>query len=131
VRLLRERGVPHERLVLVQDATMQRRMDAGFRRWLGPAARIVNFAAYAVDVVADADGLRFDREVPGMWDLPHYVSLLLGEIPRLTDDAGGYGPNGRGFIAHVDVPEEVRLAFEEVRREFGAAAVRTADPRWG
>jgi hypothetical protein len=131
LRLLREQGVPHERLVLVQDATMQRRMDAGFRRWIGPAARIVNFAAYAVDVVADGGGLRFDREVPGMWNLPHYVSLLLGEIPRLTDDAGGYGPNGHGFIAHVDVPDEVRRAFDEVRREFGTAAVRTADPRWG
>jgi DUF218 domain-containing protein len=131
LRLLRERGVPHARLVLVQDATMQQRMDAGFRRWLGPEAEIVNFAAYAVDVVPDGDRLVYDRGVRGMWDLPHYVSLLLGEIPRLTDDEHGYGPNGRGFIAHVDVPDEVRRAFEEVRREFGAGAVRAADPRWG
>jgi len=128
--LLRERGIRHDRLVLIQDATMQRRMDAGFRRWLGQDAALVNFAAYGVDVVDDGGGLAYDREVRGMWDLEHYVSLLLGEIPRLTDDAHGYGPNGRGFIAHVDVPAEVRAAFDAVRRELGAGAVRAADPRW-
>jgi hypothetical protein len=128
--LLRERGIPHERLVLVQDATMQLRMDAGFRARLGPDAALVNFAAYAVDVVPDGDRLAFAREVRGMWDLEHYVSLLLGEIPRLTDDEHGYGPNGRGFIAHVDVPDQVRRAFDVVRREFGAGAVRAPDPRW-
>jgi hypothetical protein len=128
--LLRERDIPHDRLVLVQDATMQLRMDAGFRARLGPDASVVNFAAYAVDVVPDGDRLAFDREVRGMWDLEHYVSLLLGEIPRLTDDEHGYGPNGRGFIAHVDVPDEVRRAFDVVSAEFGAGAVRAPDPRW-
>jgi hypothetical protein len=130
LRLLRERGIAHERLVLIQDATMQLRMDAGFRLRLGAAAGLVNFAAYAVDVVPDGERLAFDRDVRGMWDLEHYVSLLLGEIPRLTDDAHGYGPNGRGFIAHVDVPDEVRRAHDAVRGEFGADAVRVADPRW-
>lgn len=37
-------------------------------------------------------------------------SLLWGEIPRLTDDADGYGPRGKNFIAHVDIPTEVRAA---------------------
>jgi len=32
------------------------------------------------------------------------VTLLMGEVPRLTDNANGYGPAGRGYIAHVDVP---------------------------
>jgi hypothetical protein len=128
--LLRERGIPHDRLVLIQDATMQLRMDAGFRARLGPDASLVNFAAYAVDVVAGSGRLTYDRQVRGMWDLEHYVSLLLGEVPRLTDDEHGYGPNGRGFIAHVDVPDEVRRAFDVVSAEFGADAVRAPDPRW-
>ena len=42
-----------------------------------------------------------------MWDMERYVSLLMGETPRLTDDAAGYGPHGAGYIAHVDIPEEV------------------------
>ena len=29
----------------------------------------------------------------------------MGEIPRLTDNAEGYGPNGKKFICHVDIPE--------------------------
>jgi uncharacterized SAM-binding protein YcdF (DUF218 family) len=128
LQLMRDHGIPAERLVLIQDATMQRRMDAGFRRHLGPRAAIHNLAAYQVDVVAVDGGLAYDRPVRGMWELPHYVSLLLGEIARLTDDEHGYGPRGRGFVAHVDVPAEVRAAFEVVRE---TATVRAADPRWG
>lgn len=49
----------------------------------------------------------------------------MGEIPRLRDDADGYGPNGRGFIAHVDIPPEVEAAFAELRSDF---SVREANP---
>ena len=59
--------------------------------------------------------------------LHRYVTLLMGEVPRLTDDADGYGPAGRDFIAHVEVPAEVRRAFAGLREKF---AVRAADPRW-
>ena len=53
-----------------------------------------------------------------MWDIERYVSLLLGEIPRLTDDNNGYGPNGKNFIAHVDIPQNVQSAFNEVSKYF-------------
>lgn len=39
----------------------------------------------------------------------------MGEIPRLSDDANGYGPNGKNYIAHVDIPENVKIAFEELK----------------
>lgn len=39
--LLAARNVPHRRILIIQDASMQRRMDAGFRLY-APAARIVN-----------------------------------------------------------------------------------------
>ena len=55
------------------------------------------------------------------------MQLLMGEIPRLTDDAGGYGPTGKDFIAHVYIPEEVREAFEELKEVYGDA-VREANP---
>lgn len=41
-------------------------------------------------------------------------SLALGEIPRLRDDENGYGPRGRGFIAHVDIPEAVEAAWRRL-----------------
>lgn len=46
-----------------------------------------------------------------MWDKDRYIELLMGEIPRLKDDSEGYGPHGRNFIAHVDIPVEVENAF--------------------
>ena len=60
-----------------------------------------------------------------MWQPKRYIDLLMGEIPRLRDDADGYGPNGRGFIAHVDIPSEVEAAFAELRNDF---SVREANP---
>ena len=122
--VLRAAGVRHEWLVLVQDATMQRRMDAGFRRQTAPSTRIVNYAAHRTLV---DDALAYVDPPAGMWPLDRYVSLLLGEVRRLTDDANGYGPAGRGFIAHVDVPAEVRQAAEHLSAGFTA---RVADARW-
>ena len=62
-----------------------------------------------------------------MWDIDRYVNLLMGEIPRLTDDANGYGPNGKNFIAHVDIPEKVKMAFEELKKIYGEDT-RKANP---
>lgn len=39
----------------------------------------------------------------------------MGEVPRLRDDAEGYGPLGKGFIAHVEVPPEVEAAWQTLR----------------
>lgn len=47
----------------------------------------------------------------GVWDVRRFLSLLLGEIPRLRDQPGGYGPQGQGFIDHVDVPQHVEEAW--------------------
>ena len=49
-------------------------------------------------------------------------ALVMGEVPRLRDDAHGYGPNGAGFQAHVDVPPEVEAAYD---------ALLAAHPQWG
>jgi uncharacterized SAM-binding protein YcdF (DUF218 family) len=123
--LLRAAGVPQDRLVLVQDATMQQRMDAGFRRH-APSARLVNYATHRTIV---DDELTYPDPPAGMWPLDRYVTMLLGEVSRLTDDAAGYGPAGKGFIAHVDVPAEVHRAADLLRGHPGFT-VRAADPRW-
>jgi hypothetical protein len=38
-----------------------------------------------------------------------------GELPRLFDDANGYGPAGRDYIAHVDFPDAVLRSWEILR----------------
>lgn len=124
--LLAARGVPCRSIVLAQDATMQRRMAAGAELEM-PGVRVVSYATYRVDVVVRDGGLAFDREPLGMWDMHRYRELLMGEIPRLTDDERGYGPRGAGFIAHVDVPGEVRDAWERLL-ELDSGSVRRANP---
>ena len=62
-----------------------------------------------------------------MWDMDRYITLLMGEIPRLSDSKDGYGPNGKNFIAHVDIPEEVVKAFSELQQEY-PDKVREANP---
>jgi uncharacterized SAM-binding protein YcdF (DUF218 family) len=123
--LLRARGVPHERILIVQDASMQRRMDAGFRL-LAPLKTVVNYAAHRTYV---DDALHYLDAPAGMWAPERYLSLLMGEIPRLADGPDGYGPSGRGFIAHVDIPDDVWRAYSALRTA-GAGVARPADPRW-
>jgi hypothetical protein len=62
--------------------------------------------------------LAYEKSILGMWDMERYISLLLGEIPRLTDDENGYGPNGKDFLVHVEIPKEVQTAFDELKRKF-------------
>ncbi len=107
--------IPCESIILAQDATMQRRMAAGLRL-LRPGIRITNYATYQAEVVEQDGQLRFKDEIMGMWSMDHYVELLLGEIKRLRDD--GYGPKGKGFIAHVDIPIEVEAAFEQLSEVY-------------
>lgn len=61
--------------------------------------------------------------------MDRYVSLLMGEIPRLTDNAEGYGPLGKNFIAHVNIPDGVREAFEQLKEEYGSET-RAANPEF-
>ncbi len=124
--LLAERGVPCRSVVLSQDATMQRRMAAVAELEM-PGVRIVSYATYQVEVVVRDGALAFDHEPLGMWDMGRYLELLMGEVPRLTDDEGGYGPHGAGFIAHVDVPAEVTAAWGRLRA-LDPGSVRRANP---
>jgi uncharacterized SAM-binding protein YcdF (DUF218 family) len=94
-------------VALVQDPTMQRRMDARFRRtWSLGAAVPIN---------------RPGPDSREAWPWHRWVSLVTSEVPRLRDDASGYGPRGRDFIAHVDVPDEVEVAQR---------ALMAAHPEW-
>ena len=105
--LVRAAGLAPASVGLTQDPTMQRRMDGVFRL-VWPEAVAVN-----------RPGPRRGRFA---WPHERWVALVMGEVPRLRDDADGYGPRGRGFHAHVDVPPEVEAAY---------AALLAAHPDWG
>lgn len=123
--LLRAHDVPCRSIILTQDATMQRRMAAGLAK-MAPEIRCLNYAAYRAEVVVHDNTLTYAQNIHGMWDVDRYVNLLMGEVPRLTDDANGYGPCGKNFIAHVDVPAEVRAAHAALQPVYGTRAANPA-----
>lgn len=125
--LLREENIGFKNIILSQDATMQRRMTAALRKYVQDDITTINYAAYSVNVLSAGEELCYEKEIHGMWTIDRYVNLLMGEIPRLTDDENGYGPNGKGFIAHVDIPATVKNAFEELKFVYGNK-IREANP---
>lgn len=127
LQLLEENKIDFKSIILCQDATMQCRMDAGLRKYVPDYIKIINFAVYKAQVVLNADKLVFGTDICGMWDMERYINLLMGEIPRLADNINGYGPHGKNFIAHVDIPTKVQIAFEELQNEYGKE-IRQANP---
>ena len=125
--LLEENRIVCKSIILCQDATMQKRMDAGFRKYRPEGITIINYASYCATVSGRADGLCIQEKIHGMWEIDRYINLLMGEVPRLRDDRNGYGPKGKGFIAHVDIPENVEKAFSELKNIYGDQ-IREANP---
>lgn len=125
--LLREENIGFKSIILSQDASMQRRMTAGLKKYVQEDVTIINYAAYMANVLSAGEELCYEKQIHGMWTIDRYVNLLMGEIPRLTDDGNGYGPNGKNFIAHVDIPETVKIAFEELKLVYGDKT-REANP---
>lgn len=106
--LLHDRGITPATVALTGDRTMQRRMDAIFRRvWAPDGVHGIN---------------RPGPDCRQWWTPSRWIPLIMGEVPRLRDTRDGYGPAGRDFLVHVDVPETVEAAF---------AALKDRHPGWG
>lgn len=126
LELIRREGIACNSILLSQDATMQRRMDAVMRKY-APECTILNYATYSVRAVEREGSLAFESLPMGMWSMERYITLLMGEIPRLKDE--GYGPLGKDFLAHVEIPEEVLSAFEALKAE-DSGLIRPAEARY-
>jgi uncharacterized SAM-binding protein YcdF (DUF218 family) len=126
-RVLDVVGLRPARLLLIQDPLMQRRTAASFRTAWGGKTDIVNWPVWVPEIAATGAAIQF-RDPPGgrLWSVQRFMELLLGEIPRLRDDEAGYGPRGRGFIPHVDIPEPVEAAHRHLIAcgRFSGAATR-------
>ncbi len=118
LELLKENNISFNSIILAQDASMQHRMEAGLRKYVAEDVTIINYAIYRAHVIVRDSELAFEEEIWGMWDMDRYITLLMGEIPRLSDNADGYGPKGKGFIAHVDIHKEVENAFEGLKKRI-------------
>lgn len=136
---LEERDYVHNTLIMCQDAVMQRRMLETLCRQVQDRPRFAHMrvACWAyydaklgwreggatTDATAGGELAYLDPVPHGMWPLSEYLGLLVAEVQRMTDDENGYGPRGKDFIAHVDVPADVRAAATELRELWGGEAV--------
>ena len=108
-------------VVVVQDPTMMRRTTASFRKVYDDLPQPPVFVSCPVFVprmcLSPAGALDYLGSSPNgiLWPHSRFFSLIMGEIPRLRDDEAGYGPRGKGFIPHVDVPSEVEAAWTLLR----------------
>lgn len=126
--LLTKNNIFYQNIILLQEAAMQRRMAAGIKKYRNDI-EIINFAVYKIKVAVKNNELMFCDKVWGMWTMMEYISLLLGEIPRLTDNENGYGPKGKDYIAHVDIPVKVQKTFTELSKKY-SLFIRKADARF-
>lgn len=126
LELLEKNNISCNNIILSQDATMQRRMSAVMRKYR-PELQIINFATYQAEVIQKNGDISYFSDIKGMWDIERYISLIMGEIPRLTDNENGYGPRGKGYLAHEDIPPDVRKAFDELLEQY---EVREANPEF-
>ena len=124
--LLKEHHLDFHSIILCQDATMQLRMAAGLSKYR-PDVMTINYATYDADIVIKDKKLTYAETPLGMWNMERYIALVMGEIPRLSDDTGGYGPKGKNYIAHVDIPHVVRNAFSSLKEKYGDM-IREANP---
>ena len=125
-RILDEAEIRPKRLILVQDPTMSLRTRLSLEKAYADEPSRPEIVAWTITprlgLVGDGRPCWAQEEFGGMrpvdvkslWEVERFVSLVMGEIPRLRDDKAGYGPNGAGFIGHVDIPEEVESAWQRL-----------------
>jgi uncharacterized SAM-binding protein YcdF (DUF218 family) len=104
--LLDKIGLQPKAMILIQDPTMQRRSHASFQKSF-PEANVFNappFIPTATPSGLENEGWSFDR----------FLELILGEIPRFS----AYGPQGQDYIAQVNVPPAVHMAWQRLSETF-------------
>ena len=115
--MLEEMGLTPHHVVLVQDPLLQRRTDATFHHvWAGHSTRFFSSPPFTPQL-----GTALTAE---SWTVERYLSLILGEVPRLHDTVDGYGPKGKGFIGHIDIPRDILEDHAVLAQAFAAQAGR-------
>ena len=126
--LVKEGVTMPKTMIVVQDPTMALRTVAAFEKVyeyeVSVGRLVVKSAPIFVPRMKDNDGGKaaWDVDEVGadeLWDVGRFYDLIVGEIPRLRDDVNGYGPKGKGFIVHVDIPAAVEEAWSRLREKGG------------
>lgn len=114
-----------ENCMVVQDPTMMRRTKASFEKVYEDApspVSIISCPVFVPQVRLSHSGLleyNTSVEPSGLWELSRFLGLIMGEVPRLRDDENGYGPSGRGFVSHVDIPIDIEMGWSRLTKKLG------------
>ena len=113
--VIKEKYVRPSSIIIIQDPTMQMRTHAAFKKvWSKEKTTIISYSPFIPKIQVVDGELEIENNIYGVWHFKRFLDIVMGEIPRLRDDETGYGPNGRGFIEHVEIPEEVIAAYERL-----------------
>lgn len=104
IALLRRNNVPFKSVLLLQDPMLQQRSHLATLKHLDPGCMLFSYAPF----IPRAEGIR-------PWPDERFFELVLREIPRITDNENGYGPKGRNFIVHADIPPEVVQSYKYIQ----------------
>lgn len=109
--MLEEIGLNPHHIVLVQDPLLQRRTDATFHHvWADHPTLFYSSPPFIPHL-----GEAITKE---SWTIERYLSLMLGEMLRLHDTKDGYGPAGKGFIGHIEIPSNILSMYQLLNRFF-------------
>ncbi|WP_251844223.1 YdcF family protein [Enterococcus durans] len=124
--ILRQEGELPRQILLMNDPTLQRRTKATFEKvWQTENVKFINYVPFVPQVVAIGEEIQFTQpELDGQWSKEYFYALVLGEMVRLKDDENGYGPNGKGYMNHVEMPETVWSAYRRITAQFDERFVR-------
>ncbi len=108
------------RVLLLQDPILQKRIKATFEKeWQAVNPVFTNHVPIIPYVKAIENSILFENEkLNGLWRKEYFLSLVLGEIPRLKNDEKGYGPNGRNYIGAIDIPKTVHQSYEKLCQAY-------------
>ena len=109
--------------IIVQDPTMSIRTLAAFKHTYADSKLPITFfgcPTFTPILSIEQSSGQVTFSVSGihasdLWELPRFLDLLMGEVTRLRDDENGYGPNGKNFISHVDIPDQVEGAWARLK----------------
>ena len=109
IQILKKHTIKHQQVILIQDPILQKRSYITALDIFKDSQKIINYAPIIPKLNSDGTLV---NDIPYLWEGTRLYELALGEVYRLRDDENGYGPNGKRFLRHVDVPEEVNRSFE-------------------
>ncbi|MDD9150167.1 MULTISPECIES: YdcF family protein [unclassified Sporolactobacillus] len=118
LNLLQNQNISHNSLILIQDPLLQLRSFATLQHYFSNSKiNILSFSPF-IPYLNEQFNFASQSEICGMWSLKRFIELIIGEIPRLRDDRYGYGPCGKHYMIHIDIPPRIEEEYSLILKSF-------------